>query len=149
MGAYAARHAVRNMSMLCQTALVLFGWFEQCYYQKASAPLFYSPGYVLCVIKCLSMIPDAQCTVLWRLIVSHCLPGLLGLKTLVVKMFSVTLSMAGGLIAGKEGPFIHAGGIVGGGIAGMGSRSGWLSPVCHHDKWQHCCTLSSIASWSD
>lgn len=64
-------------------------------------------------------------------------------------MFSVTLSMAGGLIAGKEGPFIHAGGIVGGGIAGMGSRSGWLSPVCHHDKWQHCCTLSSIASRSD
>ncbi|DBA70944.1 TPA: hypothetical protein ACH3X2_011387 [Trebouxia sp. C0005] len=49
--------------------------------------------------------------------------GLLGLKTLVVKMFSVTLSMAGGLIAGKEGPFIHAGGIVGGGIAGMGSRT--------------------------
>ena len=38
-------------------------------------------------------------------------------------MFSVTLSMAGGLIAGKEGPFIHAGGIVGGGWAGMGSRS--------------------------
>ena len=48
--------------------------------------------------------------------------GLLGLKTLVVKMFSVTLSMAGGLIAGKEGPFIHAGGIVGGGWASMGSR---------------------------
>jgi len=133
--------------MLCQTALVLFGWFEQCCYQKASAPLFYSPGYVLCVIKMPQY--DPRCTVLWRLIVSHCLPGLLGLKTLVVKMFSVTLSMAGGLIAGKEGPFIHAGGIVGGGIAGMGSRSGWLSPVCHHDKWQHCCTLSSIASWSD
>lgn len=37
-------------------------------------------------------------------------------------MFSVTLSMAGGLIAGKEGPFIHAGGIVGGGWASMGSR---------------------------
>ena len=49
-------------------------------------------------------------------------PGLLSLKTLVVKMFSVTLSMAGGLIAGKEGPFIHAGGIVGGGWASMGSR---------------------------
>lgn len=48
--------------------------------------------------------------------------GLLGLKTLVVKMCSVTLSMAGGIIAGKEGPFIHAGGIVGGGWASMGSR---------------------------
>ena len=85
---------------------------------------------------------------MWCLIVSHCLPGLLGLKTLVVKMFSVTLSMAGGLIAGKEGPFIHAGGIVGGGIAGMGSRSGWLSPMCHHDKWQNCCTLSSMVCLS-
>ena len=51
-----------------------------------------------------------------------CVAGLLGLKTLVVKMLSVTLSMAGGLIAGKEGPFIHAGGIVGGGWASMGSR---------------------------
>lgn len=46
-------------------------------------------------------------------------------------MFSVTLSMAGGLIAGKEGPFIHAGGIVGGGWAGMGSRYG---PAL---AWQH------------
>ncbi len=64
-------------------------------------------------------------------------------------MFSVTLSMAGGLIAGKEGPFIHAGGIVGGGIAGMGSRSGCLSSVCHHDKWLDCCTLSGSASCSD
>ena len=42
-------------------------------------------------------------------------------------MFSVTLSMAGGLIAGKEGPFIHAGGIVGGGWASMGSRYGSFS----------------------
>ena len=30
--------------------------------------------------------------------------GLLGLKTLVFKLLGVTLSMAGGLIAGKEGP---------------------------------------------
>lgn len=37
--------------------------------------------------------------------------------------------MAGGLIAGKEGPFIHSGGIVGGGWAGMGSLSitKWLN----------------------
>ena len=35
--------------------------------------------------------------------------GLLGLKTLVFKLLGVTLSMAGGLIAGKEGPFIHTG----------------------------------------
>ena len=76
--------------------------------------------------------------------------GLLSLKTLVCKLVGVTCSMAGGLIAGKEGPFIHtgashihmhltayrlcsvfcgsahvrsapAGGIVGGGFAAMGS----------------------------
>ena len=35
--------------------------------------------------------------------------GLLGLRTLVFKLIGVVLSMAGGLIAGKEGPFIHAG----------------------------------------
>lgn len=35
--------------------------------------------------------------------------GLLGLRTLVFKMIGVVCSMAGGLIAGKEGPFIHAG----------------------------------------
>jgi len=35
--------------------------------------------------------------------------GLLGLRTLVCKLASVVLSMAGGLIAGKEGPFVHAG----------------------------------------
>ncbi|KAK9843640.1 hypothetical protein WJX81_000756 [Elliptochloris bilobata] len=49
--------------------------------------------------------------------------GLLGLRTLVCKLAGVALSMAGGLIAGKEGPFVHAGGIVGGGWAGMGSRT--------------------------
>ncbi|CAL5218914.1 g660 [Coccomyxa viridis] len=47
--------------------------------------------------------------------------GLLSLKTLVCKLVGVTCSMAGGLIAGKEGPFIHTGGIVGGGFAAMGS----------------------------
>lgn len=35
--------------------------------------------------------------------------GLLGLRTLVFKLLGVVCSMAGGLIAGKEGPFIHAG----------------------------------------
>lgn len=35
--------------------------------------------------------------------------GLLSLKTLVCKLVGVTCSMAGGLIAGKEGPFSHTG----------------------------------------
>ena len=35
--------------------------------------------------------------------------GLLGLKTLLCKLVGVCFSMAGGLIAGKEGPFVHSG----------------------------------------
>jgi chloride channel 7 len=51
------------------------------------------------------------------------IPGLLTLKTLICKLVGLTCSMAGGLIAGKEGPFVHAGAIVGGGWAAMGSQS--------------------------
>ena len=35
--------------------------------------------------------------------------GLLSLKTLLCKLVGVCFSMAGGLIAGKEGPFVHSG----------------------------------------
>lgn len=59
--------------------------------------------------------------------------GLLSLRTLVFKLMSVTLSMAGGLIAGKEGPFVHTGGIVGGGWAGMGSRT--LTVTLNKLRW--------------
>ncbi len=48
--------------------------------------------------------------------------GLLAIRTLCCKLVAVAFSMGGGLIAGKDGPLIHAGGIVGGGLAGMGSR---------------------------
>lgn len=48
--------------------------------------------------------------------------GLLSLRTLVCKLIAVAFSMGGGLIAGKDGPLIHGGGIVGGGLGGMGSR---------------------------
>jgi hypothetical protein len=40
----------------------------------------------------------------------------------VCKLVAVSFSMGGGLIAGKDGPLIHGGGIVGGGLGGMGSR---------------------------
>lgn len=49
--------------------------------------------------------------------------GLLTIRTLVTKLSGITFSIAAGLIAGKEGPFVHGGGIVGGGIGGMGSQS--------------------------
>ena len=39
----------------------------------------------------------------------HADAGLLGLKTLLCKLVGVCFSMAGGLIAGKEGPFVHSG----------------------------------------
>jgi H+/Cl- antiporter ClcA len=48
--------------------------------------------------------------------------GLLSLRTLVCKLVAVAFSMGGGLIAGKDGPLIHGGGTVGGGLGGMGSR---------------------------
>ena len=44
------------------------------------------------------------------------------MRTLWCKLAAVAFSMGGGLIAGKDGPLIHAGGIVGGGLGGMGSR---------------------------
>ena len=43
-------------------------------------------------------------------------------RTLVAKLIGVVFSIAAGLIAGKEGPFVHGGGIVGGGIGSMGSQ---------------------------
>lgn len=44
------------------------------------------------------------------------------MRTLFCKLVAVAFSTGGGLIAGKDGPLIHAGGAVGGGLAGMGSR---------------------------
>eukprot|EP00210_Caulerpa_lentillifera_P000973 g938.t1 len=49
--------------------------------------------------------------------------GLLQVKTFVAKVIGVMFSISSGLIAGKEGPFVHGGGIVGGGLGGMGSRT--------------------------
>jgi chloride channel 7 len=51
------------------------------------------------------------------------LPGLLRVKTLVAKIGGIAFTIAGGVIAGKEGPFVHGGGLVGGGISAMGSQS--------------------------
>lgn len=49
--------------------------------------------------------------------------GLLQVKTFIAKVVGVMFSISSGLIAGKEGPFVHGGGIVGGGLGGMGSRT--------------------------
>lgn len=51
------------------------------------------------------------------------LRGLLRLKTLLAKVGGIVFSISAGLIAGKEGPFVHGGGLVGGGISAMGSRA--------------------------
>jgi chloride channel 7 len=55
--------------------------------------------------------------------------GLLTLRTLVAKLTGIVFSIAAGLTAGKEGPFVHGGGIVGGGVGGMGSQTitRWLN----------------------
>eukprot|EP01025_Chloroclados_australasicus_P012437 TRINITY_DN1572_c0_g1_i2.p1 TRINITY_DN1572_c0_g1~~TRINITY_DN1572_c0_g1_i2.p1 ORF type:complete len:958 (-),score=133.08 TRINITY_DN1572_c0_g1_i2:534-3407(-) len=49
--------------------------------------------------------------------------GLLAMKTIAAKLVGILFSISAGLIAGKEGPFVHGGGIVGGGFGGMGSRT--------------------------
>ncbi|KAK9790124.1 hypothetical protein WJX73_008199 [Symbiochloris irregularis] len=49
--------------------------------------------------------------------------GLLTVRTLVAKLAGVVFSIAAGLIAGKEGPFVHGGAIIGGGISAMGSQT--------------------------
>lgn len=49
--------------------------------------------------------------------------GLLQVRTFITKIVGVMFSISAGLIAGKEGPFVHGGGIVGGGLGGMGSRT--------------------------
>ena len=53
-------------------------------------------------------------------------------KTLVAKLIGVVFSIAAGLIAGKEGPFVHGGGIVGGGIGAMGSQCVLVACDCGH-----------------
>ena len=45
------------------------------------------------------------------------------IRTLVAKLAGVVFAIGGGLIAGKEGPFVHGGGIVGGGVGAMGSAT--------------------------
>ena len=51
------------------------------------------------------------------------LKGLLRLRTVVAKLGGIAFSIGSGLIAGKEGPFVHGGGLVGGGLSAFGSHS--------------------------
>lgn len=47
--------------------------------------------------------------------------GLLTIRTLIAKLTGIVFAIGAGIIAGKEGPFVHGGAIVGGGIGGAGS----------------------------
>ena len=49
------------------------------------------------------------------------LQGLLTVRTFAAKLLGIVFAIGAGIIAGKEGPFVAAGGIVGGGLGGMGS----------------------------
>ena len=64
--------------------------------------------------------------------------------------------MGGGLIAGKDGPLIHTGGIVGGGLGKLSPRSvaaaiglqlprGWAGPL-HSDAGHRDCVLIGTAA---
>lgn len=43
------------------------------------------------------------------------------IRTLIAKLTGIVFAIGAGIIAGKEGPFVHGGAIVGGGIGGAGS----------------------------
>lgn len=58
-------------------------------------------------------------------LVSFLRRGLLTIRTLIAKLTGIVFAIGAGIIAGKEGPFVHGGGIVGGGIGGAGSM--WVS----------------------
>jgi H+/Cl- antiporter ClcA len=45
------------------------------------------------------------------------IPGVVRLKTLLCKTMGVTMSVAGGLAVGKEGPMIHSGAAVAAGLS--------------------------------
>lgn len=51
------------------------------------------------------------------------LPNLLHAKTFIAKLCGIVFSIGAGLIAGKEGPFVHGGAIVGSGVSGLASRT--------------------------
>ena len=51
------------------------------------------------------------------------LKGLLKLRTIIAKLGGIAFSIGSGLIAGKEGPFVHGGGLVGGGLSAFGSHT--------------------------
>ena len=48
--------------------------------------------------------------------------GLLTIRTLAAKLLGIVFAIGAGVVAGKEGPFVHGGGVVGGGIGGLGSK---------------------------
>lgn len=49
--------------------------------------------------------------------------GLLRIRTLVAKLGGVSFTIASGMVAGKEGPFVHGGGLLAAGLSQMASPS--------------------------
>lgn len=70
--------------------------------------------------------------------------GLLTIRTLIAKLTGIVFAIGAGIIAGKEGPFVHGGGIVGGGIGGAGSM--WVYRVHSLYPRSHFITFTSLCT---
>lgn len=104
-------------------SLVNDGSFAAAYFADVGLVLLYSTVAGSCVSYIEPLAAGSGIPELKTYLNGIHLPGLLRVKTLVAKIGGIAFTIAGGVIAGKEGPFVHGGGLVGGGISAMGSQS--------------------------
>ncbi|CAG5109477.1 Oidioi.mRNA.OKI2018_I69.chr2.g4010.t1.cds [Oikopleura dioica] len=65
-------------------------------------------------------------------------PKVIRLKTLIVKVLGIILAVSGGLVCGKEGPMVHAGAVLAGGISQGNSLSlGITTSIFEHFRDDH------------
>ena len=70
--------------------------------------------------------------------ITFTVPGVIRLKALAVKFVGIVLAVVGGLAVGKEGPMVHAGAVLAGGISqGQSESLGWKTLVFEQFRDDH------------